>query len=163
VQPGEQPVQGGVAGSPPEDAFESRPQRGSAPWARIARPGFQVGIQPPDQRARPLDRPALLGRGRHEVVHQALGMHPAQRVGAHPELPGAVGHDHRPGRAKRYVRAQQAMVADGTPERALGGGLHRIRGDRERVDAEPGQVRGPRRRVGEQPGRVRVQQGDHRA
>ena len=79
----------------------------------------------------------------------------AQRVGAHPELPRAVGHDHGPG--------QQAMAADGAPERALGGDLHRVGRDRERVDAEPGQVRRPRRRVGEQPGRVRVQKRDHLA
>ncbi len=82
VQPGEQPVQGGVAGSPPEDAVETRPQRRGPPWARITRPGLQVGIQPPDQRARHLDGLPLLGRGWHQLVHEALGMHPTQRVDA---------------------------------------------------------------------------------
>ena len=118
MQPGEKPVQGCVIGLAPEDAVKARSQRGGAPWTGVARPGLQVGIQPPNQRARHLDGAALLGGGGHELVHQALGMEPAQRVSAHPELPGAVGHDHRPG--------QQAMVADGTPERALGGDLHGI-------------------------------------
>ncbi len=65
----------------------------------------------------------------------------AQCVDAHAELAGIVGHDHRPGRAKRCVRGQQAMVADRTPERAFSGDLHGIGRDRELVNAEPGQVR----------------------
>ncbi len=60
-------------------------------------------------------------------------LRPAQRMGAHPELPGVVGHDHRLG--------QQPMVADSTPERALAGDLHGIGRDRELINAELGRVR----------------------
>jgi len=56
------------------------------------------------------------------------------------ELAGVVGHDHGAG--------EQALIADRTPERALGGDTHGVRGDFEGINAEPGQVRRPRRRVG---------------
>ncbi len=77
VQPSKKPVQGGVVGLAPEDAVKARPQRRGAPWAGVTRLGLQVGVEPPDQRARHLDRLALLGRGWHELVHQPLGVHPA--------------------------------------------------------------------------------------
>ena len=39
----------------------------------------------------------MLRRGRqHQRVHQALGVHPAQRVLADPELTGGVGDNRRP-------------------------------------------------------------------
>ena len=66
-------------------------------------------------------------------MRQALGVHPAQRVDAHPELAGVVGHDHR--------FREQAVVADSTPERALAGDLNGVGRDLELVDAEPGQMR----------------------
>jgi len=80
VQPGEQPIERRVVGLASEDAVKARPQRRGPPGTGIARPGLQVGIQPPDQRTRHLDRLALLGCCRHELVHQPLGVHPAERV-----------------------------------------------------------------------------------
>ncbi len=80
-------------------------------------------------------------------MHEPLRVNPTQCMQAHPELAGIVGHDDRPGRAERCVRGQQSMVANGTPERTLGGDTHGVRGDFEGINAEPGQVRRPRERV----------------
>ena len=48
-----------------------------------------------------------------ELVHQPLGMDPAQGVPVERELAGVVGEDHRVG--------QEAVRLDAAPDRALGG------------------------------------------
>ena len=65
-------------------------------------------------------RGALRIGERVELVHQPLGMDPTQRVLADIELPGIVTDHHG--------LAQEAMRADGTPQRALGGDAHRVGG-----------------------------------
>lgn len=102
-------VQGSTISLSPEGVVKAPPQRRSPSRTRIACPSFQVDVESPDRRARPLNDAMLLRRGRHEP----LGGAPAQRMDARPELAGAVGHEHRPG--------QQAMAAADTPDRVLGG------------------------------------------
>ncbi len=47
--------------------------------------------------AHDFNRTVLLGRWRRRLVHQTLGMDPAQRATAHTELASAAGHDYGPG------------------------------------------------------------------
>ena len=93
VQPLQQAVEGGEAGAPLEDAVEARPQLAAPAWRRLEPVGLQVGIEPPDQPADMLLGGALLVGERLQLVHQALGVDPAQRVLADVELPGVVA-DH---------------------------------------------------------------------
>ena len=76
-----------------------------------------------------------------ELVHQALGMHPAQRMTADHELTGIIADDHRLG--------QEAVCLDRTPERALSGDAHRIGVDLQISDAEPLKMRLPGRLIRE--------------
>ena len=91
--------------------------------------GFEVAVEPPDQRSLVLLHPALVIREGVELVHEALGMHPAQRMTPDHELTGIIADDHRLG--------QEAVCLDRTPERALGGDAHRIGVDLQISDAEP--------------------------
>jgi hypothetical protein len=111
-------------------------------------------VEPPDQGAGDPDGTPLLRRGRHRLVQQALGAHPAQRAVADAEPPGVVGDDHRPG--------QQPTAADGAPQRARGGDPHRVGRDGEPVDAQRRLVRPPGRLVGEDLRRVRRRTLDNR-
>ena len=80
---------------------------------RRAPVGLQVGVEPPDQGAHELLGGVLpVGEG-VELVHEPLGMDPAQGVSVERELAGVVGQDHRVG--------QQAVRLDAAPERTLGG------------------------------------------
>ena len=78
-----------------------------------------------------------------ELVHEPLGMHPAQRVPVERELAGVVGQDHRVG--------QEPMRLDAAPDRTFGGDLDRIGRDRQRGDAEPLEMPQPGRLVREVP------------
>ncbi len=70
--------------------------------------GFEVAIEPPDQRARSaLGRTLRIGEG-IELVNEALGMDPAQAVRADVELPGVVTDDDGVG--------QEAMRLDAAPK-----------------------------------------------
>ncbi len=75
------------------------------------RPGFQVGVEPPNQRARDLNRAALLGRGWHQLVHQPFGVQPTQRVGAHPELAGCASNCATPWPDKLCPRMVSSAAA----------------------------------------------------
>ena len=59
-----------------------------------------------------------------ELVDEALGVHPAQRVPVERELAGVVGEDHRVG--------QQPVGLDAAPHRPLGRDPDRIGRDRQR-------------------------------
>jgi hypothetical protein len=74
-------------------------------------------------------------------VHEALGMHPAQRMTPDHELTGIIADDHRLG--------QEAVCLDRTPERALSGDAHRIGVDLQIRDAEPLKMRLPGRPIRE--------------
>ena len=52
--------------------------------------GFEIAIEPPDQRARSALSLALFIREGVELVNEALGMDPAQAMRADVELPGAL-------------------------------------------------------------------------
>jgi hypothetical protein len=107
----------------------------------------------PRWRGSDASRPATKAR-RDQLVHQALGVDPAQGVPADPEPAGVVGDDDG--------AFEQALLADAPPERALGGELDRVGRHREPGEAERLQVRLPARSIGEAPGRVRGQPVDHR-
>jgi hypothetical protein len=107
--------------------------------------GFEIGVEPPDQLADQIDRQPLAVVERDQLVHQALGMHPAEGMGAYSELTGIVGDDDR--------ALEQAVAADTAPERAFGRDLDRGRGDLEPGDAERLEVALPGRPVGEVPNR----------
>src|SRR5208337_1049864 len=90
VQPLEQAVEGGKAGGAQEDAVEARPHFAAAARRRCQAIGLEVGVVPPDQPADMLLGGALLVGERLQLVHQALGMDPAQAMLADIELPGVV-------------------------------------------------------------------------
>src|SRR5271165_6189716 len=113
VQPLEQAVEGGKAGGAQEDAVEARPHFAAAARRRCQAIGLEVGVVPPDQPADMLLGGALLVGERLQLVHQALGMDPAQAMLADIELPGVVADDDR--------LVQEPVVGHGTPQRALGG------------------------------------------
>ncbi len=116
--------------------------------------GFEVAIEPPDQRARSaLGRTLRIGEG-IELVNEALGMDPAQAVRADVELPGVVTDDDGVG--------QEAMRLDAAPQGALGGDHDRIGVDLESRDAESVEMRGPGDLGGEDPLGMFGQAGDHR-
>ena len=86
----EQAVQRGQTGAAPEDAVEPRAQRETAAVAGAGLVSLQIGIEVPDQLAHMLlGSTVQIGEG-VQLVHQPFGMHPAQRVSAHGELPGIV-------------------------------------------------------------------------
>src|SRR6266478_4224547 len=70
-----------------------RAQGGLAQWCRIAAIGFEIAIEPPDQMAQPLLGGAVLVGEGVELVHQPLGVDPAQRMPAEIELAGIVADD----------------------------------------------------------------------
>ncbi len=90
VQPSEQAVEGGKAGAAFEDAIKAGAQGGLAQWCGIAAIGFEIAIEPPDQMAQPLLGGAVLVGEGVELVHQPLGVDPAQRMPAEIELAGIV-------------------------------------------------------------------------
>src|SRR6267154_661606 len=82
VQPSEQAVEGDKAGAAFEDAIKAGAQGGLAQWCRIAAIGFEIAIEPPDQMAQSLLGGAVLVGEGVELVHQPLGVDPAQRMPA---------------------------------------------------------------------------------
>ena len=62
---------------------------------------------------------------RVELVHQPLGMDPAQRMLTDRELAGVIADNHGV--------AQKVMRLNAAPQRAFGGDLHRVGCDRERA------------------------------
>ena len=90
--------------------------------------GFEIAIEPPDQRARSALSLALFIREGVELVNEALGMDPAQAMRADVELPGVIADDDGVG--------QEAMRLDAAPQGALGGDHDRIGVDLESRDAE---------------------------
>ena len=76
-----------------------------------------------------------------QLVHQPLGMDPAQRVLADVELPGIVADDDG--------LAQEAVLGHGAPERALGGDADRVGRHRQPGEAEMLEMALPGRLVGE--------------
>src|SRR5208283_383582 len=143
VQPLEQAVEGGKAGGAQEDAVEARPHFAAAARRRCQAIGLEVGVVPPDQPADMLLGGALLVGERLQLVHQALGMDPAQAMLADIELPGVVADDDR--------LVQEPVVGHGTPQRALGGDAHRVGGHLQSGHAELLKVALPGGVVGKPP------------
>src|SRR4051795_9982885 len=71
-----------------------RAQRRPAAWIGISLIRLESGVVIPDQAAHALLRRAvLIGEGL-ELMHQALGMHPAERMRADGELAGIIAQHH---------------------------------------------------------------------
>ena len=117
------------------------PQGGLALPGRMLAIGFEIAIEPPDQRARSALSLALFIREGVELVNEALGMDPAQAVRADVELPGVIADDDGVG--------QEAMRLDAAPQGALGGDHDRIGVDLESRDAEAVEMSGPGDLAGE--------------
>src|SRR4051794_23108395 len=111
TQPREQPVQGDETGPTLKDAIKPRPQFGPAAPGWLSPVGLEVAVKPADQRSQVLLCRALMIREGIELVHEALGVHPAQGMQADAELAGIVADNHCP--------RQQAVRLDRTPEGAL--------------------------------------------
>ena len=154
MEPCEQTVEGDEAGLAREDAVEPCPQGGLALRGRMLAIGFEIAIEPPDQRARSALSLALFIREGVELVNEALGMDPAQAVRADVELPGVIADDDGVG--------QEAMRLDAAPQGALGGDHDRIGVDLESRDAEAVEMSGPGDLAGEEALRMFGQAGDHR-
>lgn len=141
VEAGEQAVERGKAGAPPEDAVEAGAQFGPAPRRRIGLIGLEITVEPPDEGADALLRRALPLGESLELVDEALGMHPAQAMPAERELSSVVADDG--GRAQKTVRLDTA------PQGAFGGDLHWVMTARDRADGEPGEMVLPSQAIGE--------------
>src|SRR3954462_8667432 len=93
VQPLQQAVEHDEAGAALEDAVGAGAQLAAPAWRRRRPVGLEVGVKPPDQPPHVLLGGSLwVGEGL-QLVHQALGMDPAQRVLPDVELPGVVADD----------------------------------------------------------------------
>ena len=150
----EQAVERGEAGAAAEDAVEPGAQLGLRRGVGIGAVGLEVGVEPPDQAAHCcLGGAMLVGEG-IKLMHQPLGMDPAQGVATDVELAGIVADDHG--------ILEEAMGFDAAPQRALGGDLDRI-GRHEGGDAEPVEMRLPGGRIGKLRVGVAGQAGDHRS
>ncbi len=117
-QASQQMIEGGVAGSALEDAVELRAEEVRLFRARCALVILQAPIEPPDRPLGDRDGVALSVVGGDELVDEALGVDPAQRVVADAELAGVVGNDNRAG--------EQALGLDRAPQRRFAGEAHRI-------------------------------------
>src|SRR3954470_8368653 len=95
MQPRQQPIEADEAGAAHKDAVEARPQLAAPTCCWCGTIGLEVGIEPPDQAAHLLLGGALLVSESLQLVHQPLGMDPAERVIADVELAGIVTDDHR--------------------------------------------------------------------
>ena len=89
----QQTVERGVAGSAFEDAVELQAQEARLFWARGALVLLQRPIEPPDRAPHDPDGVALLVVGGNELMDEALGVDPTERVIAEAELAGVVGDD----------------------------------------------------------------------
>jgi hypothetical protein len=118
VQASQQAIHDDIAGATGEYPLETGPQRRCPSGTGIALPGLQVGIQLPNRGPRQFDCPTLLVVCRHQLVHQPLGVDPAECVLAEAKLAGIIGDDDR-------VRQQPARL-DRAPERPLGGDPYRV-------------------------------------
>src|SRR5215210_6493671 len=155
MKAGKQPVQHHKTGSAGEEAVKPRPEGAGPAGARVCLPRLEVAVEPPDQLPCRLNGLSLSPRRWDQLMNQALGVNPAQGVGAQPELAGVVGHDHG--------AAQQPMMADRAPQRALGRDRDRWWGHAQGVDPERAQVCPPGRLVWEGLDRMRSERFDHRA
>jgi hypothetical protein len=87
---------------PPRIASVSFETLGSSPRA----------VEPPDQLADQVDGQPLAFIERDQLVHQPLGMDPAEGMGAYSKLTGIVGDDGD--------LVEQTVMMDAAEERALG-------------------------------------------
>ncbi len=95
VQPLEQAVKSGEAGTAAEDTVEPSAQLAAPSGGRRGAIRLEIGVEPPDQRARALLGGAMqVGEG-VEFVDQPLRVHPAQPVLTNRELTGIVADHHR--------------------------------------------------------------------
>jgi len=95
VQPLEQTIKRGEAGAALEDAIEACAQLAASARCWIEPVGLQVGIEPSNQPADMVLGCTLLVGERFQLVHQALGVDPAQGMLADVELPGVVTEQDR--------------------------------------------------------------------
>ena len=89
---------------------------------------FELTIEPPDHPPGDFDGVALPVVGGNELVDEALGVNPAQRVVADAELSGVVGEDDGAG--------EPILGAERAPQRAFAGHAHGIGGDPQLGQAE---------------------------
>ena len=121
-QPSEQPVKYYVTGSAAiEDSVEAGTQDLGLLRAGRQLVFLQGTIEPPDHPLGDLDGVALLVVGGNQLVDEAFGVNPAQRMDADAKLAGVIGNDDG-------VR-QQPLMADRAPQRVFAGDQDRIGGD----------------------------------
>ena len=140
------------AGAAAEDAVEPRAQRQAHTPAGFATVRLEAGAEVPDQPPSLLLRGALVVGESVRLVHQPLGVHPAQRVPADVELSGVVAENH--GLAQEFVRV------DAAPRRALGDDPLRLRREAQRGQPEPVEMRLPGPMVVKSCRRLGLQTGD---
>src|SRR5690606_22428370 len=107
MEPFQQPVDDGKAGSSFEDVVKPGLQGRLVLRIGIATIGFEILVEVPDQPSHMLlDGTGPLAEG-VEAMDQSLGMHPAQAMSANIELPSVITDDDRIGK--------QAMFLDTAP------------------------------------------------
>src|SRR5271170_5616220 len=127
-----QTVERRIAGAALEDAIKLRTQEARLLRARGELVGLQAPIEPPDHSLGDGDGVALFVVGGDELMDQALGVDPAQRMVADAELAGVVGDDDG--------LADEARGLDCAPQPRFAGRSHRIGRHPEIGEAERAQV-----------------------
>jgi len=77
MQPRQQPIQRDEAGAAAEDAIEPRAQHLATAFAGAGSISLEIGVEVPNQLAHALLSGPMQIREGVQLVHQALGMHPA--------------------------------------------------------------------------------------
>ena len=95
MQPLQQSIETDEAGALAKDVVEPSAELAAPAWCRADAVVFQIGIELPDQPANALLSGPLVVGERVELVHQPLGMDPAQRMLTDSELAGVVADNHR--------------------------------------------------------------------
>ena len=89
VQPGEQAIERDETGASTEDALEAGTQFATASRGRSGAIRLEIIIEAPDQRTHAQLRGAMQIGECIQLVHQPLGMHPAERMPANGKLPAS--------------------------------------------------------------------------
>ena len=119
VQTLQKPVERGNASASKEDAIEPGVQCGGPALGWLRAVGLEVSVEVPDQAAHLCLGVTAAVIESIQLVHQTLGVNPAQRMMMSDiELPGIVAQHHR--------ITQEPVRLDAAPQGSLGGDLDRV-------------------------------------
>jgi len=93
VQPRHQTIERDEVGAAAKDAIKADAHLTASPSGRHSAVGFEVSVEPPNQRPEALLRGAVQVREGIQLMHQSLGVHPTQSMPTNRELTGVITDD----------------------------------------------------------------------